>query len=84
MAQHSYSLTTTLCIAKLLLELVTKQCSSHIRHGSNHFILTIVHLLMQQNAMLLQIILAMQSPIKQKVKHLIRTNGTLYIKNYMQ
>lgn len=42
-----------------------------------------VHL-MQQNAMLLQIILAMQSPIKQKVTRLIRTNGTLNIKNYMQ
>ena len=42
------------------------------------------HLLMQQNAILLQIILIMQSPIKQKVSHLIRTNGTLYVKDNMQ
>lgn len=39
---------------------------------------------MQQNAILLQIILIMQSPIKQKVVHLILTNRTLYVKDNRQ
>lgn len=42
------------------------------------------YLLMQQNTILLQIILIMQSPIKQKVAHLIRTNGILYVKDNIQ
>lgn len=42
------------------------------------------HLLMQQNVILLQIILIMQSPIKQKVMHLVHTNGTLYVKDNMR
>lgn len=39
---------------------------------------------MQQNTILLQIILIMQSPIKQKVTHLIRSNGILYVKDNIQ
>lgn len=39
---------------------------------------------MRQNTILLQIILIMQSPIKQKVAHLIHTNGILYVKDNIQ
>lgn len=53
-------------------------------YGSNHFILTMIQLLMQQNAILLQIILIMQNPIRQEVTHLTCTTVTLYVKDNMK